>query len=156
MEAAARRFFRLQKGVEVAVVTVQKEQALDAQYELARNTPVDQAIARSNWRISISRPLTGIIGAYRPFRSRHRPPYGSGGSKSERSNLNAVVAQGKARLATYKKGTIYISNNLPYINRLDRGWSSQSGVGFVSRSLLIATNRTKPKIKAIFDKEFSK
>jgi hypothetical protein len=156
MAAASRRFFRLAKGVEVAAFTVTKEQALDAQYLLAKDTPVDQAIARSNWRISIGRPLTGTIAAYRPYMSRHKPPYSGGGSKSERSNLSAVQSQGKAKLSKYTKGSIYISNNLPHIKPLDDGWSSQTAPGFVNRAVMGAVLRTAPKIKKIFDKEFSK
>lgn len=156
MAAAARRFFRLAKGVEVASFTVTKEQALDAQYLLAKDTPVDVATARSNWRISVGRPTSGKIPAYRPYVSRHRAPYRGGGSKSERTNLAGVVSQGKSRLAKYTKGSIYISNNLPYIGPLDRGHSSQSSPGWVSRAVLGAVLRTTPKIKPIFDKEFSK
>lgn len=156
MGAAARRFFRLAKGVEIAASTVTKTQALDVQYELARETPVDVATARSNWRLSVGRPLTGRIRAYSPFISRHKSPYGTGGSKSERRNLNAVVEQGKSRLATYTKGSIYVSNALPYIGRLDKGHSPQSGSGFISRAVHLAVSRTKPKIKTIFDKEFKK
>lgn len=156
MAAASRRFYLLAKGVEVATQNVTKEQALDTQYQLAKETPVDVATARSNWRISIGRPLTGIIPAYRPFASRHRPPYAGGGSKGERANLNSVVAQGKAKLQRYTKGTIYISNNLPYIGPLDRGHSRQTSGGFVARAVMAAITKTSPKIKAIFDKEFSK
>lgn len=156
MAAAAKRFFRLAKGVEVATFTVTKEQALDAQFLLAKETPVDVATARSNWRISISRPLSGRIKAYNPYPSRHRKPYGSGGSKSEGTNLAAVVNQGKTRLASYRKGSIYISNNVPYIGPLDRGHSKQTSSGFVSRAVTQSILRTAPKIKAIFDKEFSK
>ncbi len=156
MGDAAKRFFRLAKGVEVATLTVTKEQALDTQYELAKATPVDVATARSNWRISVGRPLVGRIEAYSPYPSRHRPPYGSGGSKSEGANLAAVVNQGRSRLSTYKTGSIYVTNALPYINRLDDGWSKQASSGFVARAVLAATTRTKPKIKTIFDKEFSK
>lgn len=156
MAAAARRFFRLAKGVEVAVFTITKEQALDAQYFLAKNTPVDTATTRSNWRISIGRPLSGRIRAYSPYLSRHRPPYAGGGSKGESVNLNAVVAQGKARLATYKGGSIYITNNMPSIGPLDKGHSKQTSAGFVARAVFNALRKTTPKIKPIFAKEFSK
>lgn len=156
MAAAARRFYRLAKGVEIAATTVTKEQALDVQYCLAKETPVDVATARSNWRISIGRPLTGRISAYRPYTSRHKHPYGLGGSKSERRNLAAVTDQGRSRLATYTKGSIYVSNALPYIGRLGAGHSKQSAAGWIPRSIFLAVNRTKPKIKMIFDKEFSK
>jgi hypothetical protein len=156
MAAAARRFYRLAAGVEVATFTVQKDQALDVQYELARNTPVDVGTARSNWRIAIGRPHTGRIKAYVPYVSRHRRPYGPGGSKSERANLNRVLEQGKARLAKYTKGSIYITNNVPYIGPLDRGHSKQAKPGWVTRAIYAAVNRTKPKIKPTFKKAFSK
>lgn len=144
------------KGVEIAAFTITKEQALDAQYLLAKDTPVDVATARSNWRISVGRPLSGRIKAYRPYPSRHRKPYGGGGSKSERTNLAGVKAQGQARLATYVKGSIYISNTMPYIGPLDRGHSSQTSAGFVARAVKAAVSRTKPKIKPIFAKELRK
>lgn len=156
MAAAARRFYRLAAGVEVATFTVQKEVALDTQYMLARETPVDVGTARSNWRISIGRPLRGRIRAYHPYPSRHRKPYGPGGSKSERANLSAVLNQGIGRLANYTKGSIYISNTVPYIGPLDRGHSPQANPGFVARAILAASIRTKPKIKPIFRRELSK
>lgn len=156
MEAAAGRFFRLARGVEVAALTVTKEQALDCQYQLAKSTPVDVGTARSNWRISVGRPLVGRIGAYNPYPSRHRKPYGIGGTISEGANLAGVQNQGRDRLASYKSGSIYISNAVPYIGPLDRGHSRQASAGWVARAVLAATLQTKSKIKPIFDKEFSK
>lgn len=156
MAAAAKRFFRLAKGVEVASIKVTKQQALDALYLLARDTPVDTAKSRSNWRIGLGRPLTSVVSAYRPYASRHRPPYAGGGSKGESSNLNAVVAVGALKLIRYQKGSIYISNNVPYIGPLDRGHSSQTSAGFVARAVLGSINMTEPKVKDIFDEEFSK
>lgn len=156
MEAAAARFFRLAKGVEVAAATVSKEQALDVQYMLAKETPVDVGTARSNWRLSVGRPLTGRISAYVPYPSRYRRPYGSGGTKSESANLQGVLEQGRNRLATYKTGSIYVSNAIPYIGPLDRGHSRQAESGFISRAILAATLRTQPKIVPIFEKELSK
>ena len=164
MAAAAKRFFRLGAGVEIAAFTVTRTQALDALYMLAKDTPVDVGTARSNWRISVGRPLTGKVKAHFPYPSRHRKPYGPGGKKSEGANLSAVMAAGNTRLGTYKgkltgftaKGSIYISNTLPYIGPLDRGHSRQTTSGFVARAILAATSRTRPKIKPIFDKEFSK
>jgi hypothetical protein len=146
----------LAKGVEIAAIIVSKEQALDAQYFLAKDTPVDTGTARSNWRISIGRPMSGRIKAYSPFPSRYTPPYAGGGSKNETSNLNAVVAQGKARLSKYKSGTIYISNTLGYIGPLDRGHSNQTTAGFVARAVAAAASKTGAKIKGIFDQEMSK
>ena len=156
MEAATKRFFRLAKGVEIAATTVTKDQALDAQYFLAKDTPVDQAKARSNWRISVGRPLSGQIGAYFPYPSRHRAPYRGGGSKSETANLRAVQRQGEERLARYTKGSIYVSNALPYIKPLDDGHSPQTSAGFVARAIAYAAARTASKAADTFQKELSK
>ncbi len=156
MEAASERFFRLARGVEVATLTVTKEQALDVQYQLAKDTPVDVGTARSNWRISIGRPLVGKITAYTPFLSRHRRPFGSGGTKGEGANLAGVVSQGRSRLASYKTGSIYVTNALPYIGPLDRGHSPQASPGFIARAIFSATLKTKSKIGLIFNKELEK
>ncbi len=156
MAAASGRFFRLAKGIEIAAVAVTKAQALDVQYELAKETPVDQATARSNWRISVGRPLTGRISAYSPYASRHRSPYGAGGSKSESTNLRAVQKQGESRLAQYKTGTIYVSNALPYIGVLNRGHSPQASAGFVSRAIAAGIAKTAVKAPALVQKELVK
>jgi hypothetical protein len=66
-------------------------------------TPVDEGRARSNWQPSIGSPATGTIEA----------PDKSG---------NATIAKAKAILAIANAGdTIYLSNNLPYIRRLEEG-----------------------------------
>lgn len=156
MAAARRRFYRLAKGVEIATTTVTKQQALDVQYALARETPVDVGTARSNWRISVGRPLSGRISAYRPYPSRHRAPYTGGGSKGETANLGGVLSQGASRLATYKRGSIYVTNTLPYISPLDKGHSSQSSSGFVAKAIYSSIKKTEREIKRIFTKEFSK
>ncbi|PSL23474.1 hypothetical protein [Dyadobacter jiangsuensis] len=46
--------------------------------------------------------------------------------------------------AKYKvKDTIYISNNLPYIQRLNEGWSSQAPENFVDKGLMLASRQAK-------------
>jgi hypothetical protein len=156
MEEASARFFRLAKGVEVATLTVTKEQALDVQYQLAKDTPVDVGTARSNWRISVGRPLVGKIAAYSPYPSRYRKPYGSGGNIGEGANLAGVISQGRNRLASYKSGSIYVTNALPYIGALDNGHSRQTSPGFIAHAVYAATSETRTKIEPIFNKEFSK
>jgi hypothetical protein len=77
-------------------------------------TPVDVGRARSNWQPSIGSPATGTIDA----------PDKSG---------NATIAKAKAILAVANAGdTIYLSNNLPYIRRLEEGYSQQAPAGMVA------------------------
>ena len=156
MKAASVRFYRLAKGFEVCSIRIPVTQALDAQLLLAKETPVDVGTARSNWLASIGRPRTGRIRAYSPYQSRHKKPYGAGGSKGEGANLSGVQSQGRNALANYKKGSIYISNNLPYIGPLDRGHSRQTSAGFVTRAVMQAQKKTAAAIPNIFKEELSK
>ena len=74
-------------------------------------TPVDTGRARSNWLPSINTPSRLTV----------QP----GGKTEMRS-----VIQG------YKlSDTIYITNNLPYIERLNNGWSQQAPAGFVDMAI---------------------
>jgi hypothetical protein len=46
--------------------------------------------------------------------------------------------------AKYKlNDTIYISNNLPYIDRLNDGWSSQAPTNFVEKGIMLASRQAK-------------
>lgn len=95
------------------------------------STPVDTGRARSNWQVGIDGPVEGTI---EPLR---------GVSKGHKSTGTAVaqtsIENAKAVIATYKGGTptaaIHITNNLPYIGRLNEGWSAQAPAGFVETAV---------------------
>ncbi|AUS01429.1 neck protein [Vibrio phage 1.285.O._10N.286.55.C12] len=86
-------------------------------------TPIDFGWASSNWFISVGGPTTG------------------NGGQLDADNPAAVgVREGQqassvARFVTgydYTNGqTVHIGNNVPYINRLNNGWSDQAPAGFV-------------------------
>lgn len=81
-------------------------------------TPIDTTFARSSWILSVGSPSNAV-----------------GGSKQNVST--SAQDRGLARMATYRfsQGAIFITNNVPYIARLDRGWSEQQSAGFVDRAL---------------------
>lgn len=86
---------------------------------LADTTPVDTGRARANWLPSLNAPDTRQVEA------------------GQKEDVGPV-------LASYRiKDTIYISNNLPYIRRLNDGWSKQAPAGFVDRALAIAKRAVK-------------
>lgn len=66
--------------------------------------------ARANWQATIGTPATGTVGSTDP----------SGGGTI--SAMRAKVKGGQVN---------YLTNNLPYINRLEYGWSSQTPAGMV-------------------------
>lgn len=95
---------------------------------LVRTTPVDTSQALSNWQVTL-----GVASAHRI------PPIipGKHGSTYELSADQAIefaIAVAK----TAKPGqSVWISNKLPYIRRLNDGYSSQAPAGFVEAAQLI-------------------
>jgi hypothetical protein len=97
---------------------------------LVYHTPVDKGVARSNWRVTIGNQATAKIPAY--FPGRHL-------GLSERANANAAIATGFAKIDQLRPGrgnplgsALYIRNNVPYIERLNAGYSAQAGAGWVN------------------------
>lgn len=109
--------------------------------ELAKNTPVDVGTARSNWIVTLGRAALNTRAAFSPFSSRHRG--GDGGSIGETRNQAGVVWSASSAIGANKNGQdIYISNNLPYIQRLNEGWSDQAPAGFIQAAVLAGRSRT--------------
>jgi len=81
-------------------------------------TPVDTGRARGNWQVSIGSPITEAVDELSP-----------GGSEA--------IATGKAVIRSRKPGqTIFISNNVAYIEALNEGSSSQAPANFVELAVL--------------------
>lgn len=110
--------------------------ALDIHGELIDNppqgTPVDTGWASANWWPAVGTAPTGNIGT---------PEQGSVGGRQ------AQQAAGVAQVLSYTLSTapIYITNNVPYINRLNNGWSQQSPAGFVDRAVQVAVSKFRAK-----------
>lgn len=95
---------------------------------LVNETPVDESTALSNWQASVGRPVGAEVPAF---------VVGSQGSSAGVSRA-AAIQEGKARIALAKPGEpIYLSNLVPYIRRLNQGWSRQSPGGFVEAAVII-------------------
>lgn len=100
--------------------------AIDSAVVLA--TPVDTGRARSNWQVEINAPAAGAIDAHYP---------GKEGS-TQGQNAQKALDLGREKIDEYKTGsTIHITNNLPYIGRLNDGYSAQAPVGFVESAVLV-------------------
>lgn len=87
--------------------------ALVVDAELVRTTPVDTGRARANWLPSLNVPDNRQID----------------GPASNKPPIDQAIA-------AYKLAdTILISNNLPYIRKLNEGSSQQAPAGFVDSAL---------------------
>lgn len=83
--------------------------------------------ARANWLPSLETPTDEVV----------EKPDPSGASSLAR--MSQVTSQ-------FRLGQkIFISNSLPYIQRLDEGWSSQSPAGFVSSSIQVGVKTVLKK-----------
>lgn len=85
--------------------------ALFVDAELVTTTPVDTGRARSNWLPTLNTPAAGQV---------------EPGGKPD---------MGRAIAAYTLADTILITNNLPYIRRLNEGYSKQAPAGFVDIAL---------------------
>lgn len=84
-------------------------------------TPVKTGQARSNWNAGISRPDFST-----------RPTEGRSGDRA--------LQRGSRTIAAAKPGqAVHISNGLPYIQRLNEGWSSQAPAGYIERARAAAS-----------------
>lgn len=101
--------------------------AVDAAVVIA--TPVDTGRARSNWIVETGKPATVTIEPYVPG------AFGSTGP----ANVAAQLEHAKKILAHVKNGeSVYISNNLHYIGKLNDGWSAQAPAGYVESAVRAA------------------
>lgn len=97
--------------------------------ELVRTTPVDTGWARSNWLLSVGRPIEKTAGS------------------KDLLDLNAGGAGvGKILGWKFTQGPAYDTNNVPYIQKLNGGSSKQAPKNFVSLAIqkqVAISNRKK-------------
>lgn len=132
-----------------------REMAVFAIAELAKSTPIDVGTARSNWTATIGTTSITTRKAFAPYPSRHRPPYGPGGSMGEgRNQAGAVWSAAAAIKGKQPEQAVYIDNNLPYIQRLNQGHSKMAPAGFIERALERARQRGMDHARKLFRERF--
>ena len=147
--AAALTMQKVAKAIEQDVMDFTADVVKSIALEVAMRTPIDTGTARSNWRTRLGSPYSVVFRAYRPYPSRYRG--GQGGSMGETGNARPVYDQAAAALSRRKdpQSPVYITNNLPYIGRLDGGYSRMAPAGFVragvQAGLSLALNRFRFK-----------
>ena len=125
----ANRLDRIGPQVEEAVNERKKDVALALVSELVWVTPVDTSKALSNWQVDTEGFLLDSIDAHFP---------GEKGSTQRASALEAIAAA-KRELEHARPGkALLIFNNVPYIRRLNEGYSAQAPAGFVEKAIVVA------------------
>lgn len=125
--SALNQFFR--KVAEEKRVEVVKDVALEFYVRLTENSPVASGCYRANWGVAIDGPYTDADKALTKddWQTREGEALETIDSFSEKSQ------------------SINISNNLPYANRIEYGWSKQAphGVARKSRAEILAYIKEK-------------
>lgn len=116
-QTSKQKLDNLAKQVEVGTQEMMRRVALDIDSALVLTTPVDTGRARSNWQVSIGKSALGTVDT--PV----SPSEAIGNAKSELSKLRD------------SDSSVHITNNLPYIQRLNEGWSPQQPAGFVDQAI---------------------
>lgn len=119
---------KLSKSVNKVASDAAVKVALTIVGELAYKTPVDSSKALSSWYVTLNTP-SSVVG-----QAHFVGKFGS----TKNMSASETLSQAKKILASKKAGqTIYITNNQPYIKRLNDGYSTQQAAGFVERAVLI-------------------
>jgi hypothetical protein len=99
---------------------------------LVHSTKVDTGLARSNWRVGLGNPTSAVIEPYFKY-PKHSKAQGQG--IGETANARATIDAGRARINSVRgvsgvglKTAIYISNNVPYIDKAMNGGAVEVAV----------------------------
>lgn len=92
---------------------VVKATALDMFAQITYRTPVDTGRARANWQVSFGTPNSSVTQSVDDSRIST--------NASQSVKTKAFQARQGDKIITWKQGDIWLSNNLPYISRLEYG-----------------------------------
>lgn len=96
---------------------VKRKVALELLRRLTLATPVDTGRARSNWMTTLAAPSDAV-----------RDTLGKDPSAT-------ILGEADEATRGVTDESIFIVNNLPYIARLNNGWSKQAPTGFVDTAV---------------------
>lgn len=85
---------------------------------IIKDTPADTGRARGNWQASIGRGATKEIAV-----------------NNQRSGEAKAIADVDQNVSVAVGDLYYLTNNVPYIERLEFGWSKQAPSGMVRKNL---------------------
>ena len=132
IEDAGKVFDKVEKDILFnlgkSVVRIGNQVELD----IAKETPVDTGRAQANWQMSGNRS---------DFRYFDPSPAGDARGNRQGAALQFVNSRNKSKTNSLIRSIIkakmlqplYLGNATPYIHRLNRGYSSQAGAGWVER-----------------------
>lgn len=105
------------KNANADMKLVVKKIAFESFKRIILRTPVDTGRARANWGVAIGKPRTGM--------------FVESSDKSGGGTINAAMSGVEQFVAAGADGSIFLTNNVPYIGPLEYGSSKQAPQGMV-------------------------
>jgi hypothetical protein len=105
---------------------------LELSTAIIKDTPADTGAARRNWQASIGRGATEVLAA-------------EGSIAASQAKAIAEVGQ---TVSVAVGDLYYLTNNLPYIERLEYGWSKKHPDGMVRKNMQNFNRLLAKNIKA--------
>jgi len=127
----------LEEVTEKAVTVITLEVAAN----LIELTPVDTGWARANWIPNIGGPFEVSISEFSDDDARRAAIPGQAGLQQSQTGL--LVAGGYS----LSQGPIYVSNNVPYIQVLNTGSSTQAPSAFIQSAIETGVNAATRKVR---------
>jgi len=121
MRGFSQRIAQIGAAVEVNANKTLRKTVITVASSVVLATPVREGRARANWVTRINKPPEGEV-----------TDFNKGGAASQAIN-QSVSEMGLLRGVA--AGDVFIGNNLPYIQRLNGGWSQQAPSGFVQTAI---------------------
>jgi hypothetical protein len=127
--------YTIANNVRRNAVATQRATALLVDQVVVSATPVLTGRARSNWLVGLGSPVRRVV------------------ETLGNAALSASISAARARINSSKEGeTIWLSNNLSYIQRLNQGSSAQAPAGFVERAVETARVALRRRLRILQDR----
>lgn len=132
MRGFSKRIKAIADGVEQNANAMMRKTVITVASAVALRTPVDTGRARANWQTQIGSAAGGVTGAF---------PAGKRGSTGAAA-AGVAISNAVDVMSRYNRGgvDVFISNNLPYIGRLNAGSSKQAPAGFIQSAVIAGQN----------------
>jgi hypothetical protein len=143
----ADRIASMRKAIPAWASQIAVNVAIAVDNDLLQVTPVDSGTAMSNWIVTVGSPADETQPAFalsprgKTMEDNKTRLWVHAVDPEVTRSANLPLAQAAAQAVLQEKQTgkaIYLTNNLPYIIKLDNGSSSQFPGGFIDRALIVA------------------
>jgi hypothetical protein len=145
LSEVSKQLRQLAKNLPLRVNDLKKDVTKTINFDLLQTTPVDTGQAVSNWQVQLDSAAEGIrppfvdtpkgfmkqTSGVRAWNHRSDPEV------TRQANIGPALEVASATIEQAQPGQeIHVTNNLPYIQALDEGHSSQAQ-NFVSRAIIL-------------------